>query len=84
MKKKKMKKKTKQNKTKQTNKQTTNQQKQINQAYQHRKTHKCPMMIFMMQIVEQMMTSLSWYALLHIKLNKYIKINIYWKKKLYL
>ena len=54
-----MKKKTKQNKTKQTNKQTTNQQKQINQAYQHRKTHKCPMMIFMMQIVEQMMTSLS-------------------------
>jgi ABC-type uncharacterized transport system fused permease/ATPase subunit len=77
MKKKKMKKKTKQNKTKQTNKQTTNQQKQINQAYQHRKTHKCPMMLFMMQIVEQMMTSLSLYALLHIKLNKYIKINIY-------
>jgi hypothetical protein len=59
MKKKKMKKKTKQNKTKQTNKQKTNQQKQINQVYKHRKTHKCPMMIFMMQIVEQMMTSLS-------------------------
>ena len=67
--------KTKQNK--QTNKQQTSQQKQINQAYQHRKTHRCPMMIFMMQIVEQMMTSLSLYALLHIKLNKYIKINIY-------
>ena len=68
------------NKTKQykTNKQTkTNQQKQINQAYKHRKTHKCPMMIFMMQIVEQMMTSLSLCALLQIKLNKYIKINIY-------
>jgi hypothetical protein len=29
-----------------------------------------------MQIVEQMMTRLSWYALLHIKINKYIKINI--------
>ena len=67
-----MKEKRKQTKTKQTN-----EQKQINQAYKHRKTHKCPMMIFMMQIVEQMMTSLSLYALLHIKLNIYIKINIY-------
>jgi len=42
------------------------------------------MMIFMMQNVEQMMTSLSLYVLLQIKLNKYIKINIYWKKKKYL
>jgi hypothetical protein len=54
-----MKEKRKENKTKQTNEQKTNQQKQINQAYKHRKTHKCPMMIFMMQIVEQMMTRLS-------------------------
>ena len=42
-----------------------------------RQKPKCSMMIFMMQNVEQMMTSLSLYVLLQIKLNKYIKINIY-------
>ena len=41
-------------------------------------------MIFMMQNVDQMMESLSWYVLLQIKLNKYIKINMYWTKKKYL
>jgi len=77
--------KTKKQINKQTNKQT-NKQKQINQTNKHKKKqtkqtqkqkHKCPMMIFMMQNVEQMMTSLSLYVLLQIKLNKYIKINIY-------
>jgi len=33
----------------------------------------CPIMIFMMHSVKQMMTSLSIYVLLQIKLNKYIK-----------
>ena len=39
------------------------------------------MMIFMVQNVEQMTTSLSLYVLLQIKLNKYIKSN--WKKKIF-
>ena len=39
------------------------------------------MTIFMMQNVDQMTTSLSLYVLIQIKLNKYIKINIYWTKK---
>ena len=33
---------------------------------------------------DQMMTSFSLYVLLQIKLNKYIKRSIYWKKKKYL
>jgi hypothetical protein len=48
-----MKEKRKENKTKQTNEQKTNQQKQINQAYKHRKTHKCPMMIILKMFMLQ-------------------------------